>query len=384
MGGCENIWRGGRFLGIHVGHLYEWSNLCVPLPLSIPLVRVFLSNLPPILIDYLSKQPRIDNMLLHKRKPEIHGRVYVEKLEAFEKFINDPDPVESTSRSSIRRHTGAHRLNASSSSAEENTRRQMRENHAFLEREIREKELRSLEKTRDIVERSVHSEAERKEKRLQKNLSSIEETKRMLDTIDHELKINDETNHNNNRRQFEDWNLNVHGKIQTKILEQLDQIDTKTLNKKKCEDYQTFIDISNRKPAIFRDIIIESEYDPLEPNRHALRAKTGSLKDPTLMLLKKTQDEAGMLGDGRRQKAFKITSKQKDGLLPAEVWASGKIEGTPHGRFMKMMNVKPKNTPTMKSNWALDDYNFPRGKAVVDAEMPKGKRPYPKNVDWHD
>ena len=57
-------------------------------------------------------------------------------------------------------------------------------------------------------------------------------------------------------------------------------------------------------------------------------------------------------------------------------------EGTSHGRFMKMMNVKPKNTPTMKSNFIIDDYNYPKGKAAVDSEMPKGKRPYPKNIDW--
>lgn len=321
-------------------------------------------------------------MSRYGRQPEAQGKVYIEKLETFEKFINDPDPVEQTStRSSTRKSTGGQRLKSSSFSKDE-AERQARENRAILEREVREREIRSLEKTREIVARSVRAEAERREKRLLANLSHINDTKRMLDTIDHELKINDETNRNNNRRQFEEWNLNVHGKIQAKILEQIDTIDSKSLNKKKCQDYQTFIDITKRKPAIFRDIIIESEYDPLEPNRHSIKAKTGNLKDPTLMLLKKNQDEAGMLGNNARGKPFRITSRTKGGLLPAECWASGKIEGTPHGRFMKMMNVKPKNTPTMKSNWAIDDYNFPRGKAVVDAEMPKGKRPYPKNVDW--
>jgi Zn-dependent peptidase ImmA (M78 family) len=36
-------------------------------------------------------------------------------------------------------------------------------------------------------------------------------------------------------------------------------MDAKELNRKKNEDYEKFLSITNRKPAIFRDIIIESE-----------------------------------------------------------------------------------------------------------------------------
>ena len=43
------------------------------------------------------------------------------------------------------------------------------------------------------------------------------------------------------------------------IAKQIDSMDSKTLNKKKNDDYEKFLDISNRKACIFRDIIIESE-----------------------------------------------------------------------------------------------------------------------------
>ena len=201
--------------------------------------------------------------------------------------------------------------------------------------------------------------------------------------MDRDLKINDETSRNNNRRQFEEWNVQVHGKIQMKIGQRIDAIDSKTLNKQKNDDYQQFIDISNKKPAIFRDIIIESEYDPLEPNRRSIKAKTGTLKDPTLMLLRKAEEEARMLHDDHADKTLKIAHPNATkATLPVELWASGKIEGTPHGRFMKMMNTKPKNTPTMKSSLNFDDYNFARGKDAIDIEMPKGKRSCPAGVDW--
>ena len=43
------------------------------------------------------------------------------------------------------------------------------------------------------------------------------------------------------------------------ISKQVNLIDSKRLNKKNNEDYSKFLEISNRKTAIFRDIIIESE-----------------------------------------------------------------------------------------------------------------------------
>lgn len=47
--------------------------------------------------------------------------------------------------------------------------------------------------------------------------------------------------------------------LQMNISTQINQMDSKELNKKKNEDYAKFLEITNRKTAIFRDIIIESE-----------------------------------------------------------------------------------------------------------------------------
>lgn len=246
--------------------------------------------------------------------------------------------------------------------------------------ELRLREERSAQKTREVIEKSVRRTAEKKAIIFMKNVAEIEEAKSYLDSVDQYLKMNAETNFNNSRRQFEEWNTQVHGKIQMKITKQLNAIDSKALNKKKNDDYGKFLDISNRKPAIFRDIIIESEYDPLEPNRHAIKAKTARLKDPTLMLLRKNVDEAAMLDDSSTR-SIGINARTK-ATLPVELWASGKIEGTPHGRFMKMMNTKEKLTDTMTSKVFFDDYNFKKGKEVVDAEMPKGKRAYPVGLGW--
>ena len=57
--------------------------------------------------------------------------------------------------------------------------------------------------------------------------------------------------------------------------------------------------------------------------------------------------------------------------LPVEQWASGKIEGTPHGRFNKMMGNNPRvytefeeaNLDKLsKSHIVFDHYNYSIGK----------------------
>lgn len=179
------------------------------------------------------------------------------------------------------------------------------------------------------------------------------------------------------RRQWEDWNTNVHGEIQKRISKKVNSIDSKELNRRKNDDYDKFIEITNRKPAIFRDIIIESEYDPLEPNRRAIVAKTGVLKDPTLMQLRKMEEEAAMI-PGMAKTARKTGGKD---TLPVALWATGKIEGTPHGRFSKMMGSGGgKGNPTSKSSVVFDDFKYPTGPASLDSELPLGKRIFPTRI----
>jgi hypothetical protein len=52
------------------------------------------------------------------------------------------------------------------------------------------------------------------------------------------------------------------------------------ISRRRRNDFQEFLDTTNKKGAIFRDIIIESEYDPLRANRQAIRIRVPKLNDP--------------------------------------------------------------------------------------------------------
>jgi hypothetical protein len=250
-----------------------------------------------------------------------------------------------------------------------------------LENHIEEANRLDIE-MKKAVERSIKTGRMKIEKRFNHNFEDIVTAMDLLDTIDQDLELQREAQRNKCRRQFEEWEKNVYGRIQGGIAEQLATRSGRSLNRQRNADYSKFLDITNRKAAIFRDTIIESEYDPLEPNRRSIKVVPGRLKDPTLMILHKQEEESGMLGDDAKRPTAGLgrgEGKQRScrDTLDVSLWAAGQIEATPYGTFSKMMGSdvnKPRVNSTSVSKIQFDHFNFPRGKAAMDAEMPKGKR----------
>lgn len=225
----------------------------------------------------------------------------------------------------------------------------------------------------------IEKKRERREALFPVLLANVEKSKAFLSTVEKEMDLAEEAKRNKVRRQFEEWNTQVHGTITQRIAKQIDAMDRKALNRRKNDDYEAFLQVTNRKPAIFRDIIIESEYDPLEPNRHALKARTGRLVDPVKLGLQKASREANMLGGPVRKEVLGKNT------LAVEQWAAGKIEATPYGTFAKMMSDKGAQqstgqSATMKSSIHFDHFAYPRTNAAADQEMPKGKRIFPSVI----
>jgi hypothetical protein len=229
-----------------------------------------------------------------------------------------------------------------------------------------------------LLERNRIQLQSKKDKNFVDLQNSMKESLDFLDNVDRELSLVNETRRTKSRRQFEEWNKSVHGKIQEKVLAKVNAISARELHRRKLESYDKFLSITNRKPAIFRDIIIESEYDPLEINKLSINAKTGKLKDPLNIDRQKAESEMAMVGLSIHDD-YNTTDR-----LPVPLWAKGKIESTPYGMFASMMNEdegegrgdkKPAvvKRPKGASNVVFDDFNYPIGKHAVDLEMPPPK-----------
>ena len=242
---------------------------------------------------------------------------------------------------------------------------------------------KAVENQRRVKEAIMVSELKR-ETGFQNHFGSITAGRRLEAEIKARQDLEDEAERNKKVRQYEEWNLNVYGKIQDRVGSKLDNMTYDELNHRKNAEFQKFLDTTNSKGAIFRDIIIESEYDPLEPNRRCIKVPTKDLRDPCRRVLDKALDERVDLS--RHELDQMRQAKQRE-ILDIEEWATGKIEATPHGFFAKMMNAKnaTANTAgsvttnsTFKSNIPFDHYNVSTAKEVTDAEFPKGKRTRPQ------
>ena len=266
-------------------------------------------------------------------------------------------------------------------------------------RRVAEQEARTQQ--RYEIARRRHEEHRREnEKRVQERLAenarrreaaflglyeSVRAGHDLADRVEREMQLKDQNELNKARRKFEDWNENVHGRIQKDIAAKLSARSYRDINEARREDFQRFLDITNRKGALFRDIIIPHEYDPLAPNRRCIRARPGGMSDPMKRALERRREEGRMLAGTADEAPLGRTSD-----LPLEHWASGKIEATPHGFFARVMDRAPKGSErgsalsTSTSRIVFDHYDVATGKAAADAEFPRGKRTRPQTCSSPD
>jgi hypothetical protein len=296
------------------------------------------------------------------------GQVFVEKANRLEEMLDDDRPTHSRSSA------GSRGRRVRNPEHEERTEKKEGINKLKARELLSASYVKTAQETQRNIEKSIKRTKEQKAQKFLDLDQDIEQCLDFLDVVDKNISLHEEAELNKVKRQFGEWNTNVHGRIQDQISCKLNSKDYKKMLKEKNADYQKFLDITNKKSAIFRDIIIESEYDPLEPNRRAIKASTGKLKDPTLHILQKTVDEMVMLDPDYGKSGVNRGGKY---TLPTEMWAAGKIEATPHGRFGKMMasaNNEEKRKRAPRSKVVFDEYQYPQGKAITDSEMPRGKR----------
>ena len=123
------------------------------------------------------------------------------------------------------------------------------------------------------------------------------------------------------------------------------QLNKKThgqVNKFHREEYQKFLETAGKKGALFRDIIIESEYDPMTINRECIKYKLGKVNDPTRCMLEKREEELRMINPDAS-----IKSCSGRDTLDVMQWGTGKVESTPHGYFARLMSAES-NVPASR------------------------------------
>ncbi|RHY30192.1 hypothetical protein DYB32_004553 [Aphanomyces invadans] len=200
-----------------------------------------------------------------------------------------------------------------------------------------------------------------------------QEGKSLAQELEERLLIKEETAKRQKQRLYEEWSEKVYNKINGPINER----DSKALNLHKQEAYQHFLDTANKKGCLFRDIIIESEYDPLHENKaiqHCTR-----VDDPCCRVIKHREEEVWLkvLDDSMEPHGNGVTLVLgRCDNLDTKLWASGIFEATPYGYFNKMMasTISAESSKTYESRVKFDHYDIEKGVGTLNKEFPKGKQ----------
>merc|ERR1712046_497702 len=182
-------------------------------------------------------------------------------------------------------------------------------------------------------------------------------------------------------------------KIEGQISDRVGAITSEELNQRLCQQMDNYVEATNDK-TLFRDIIIESEYNPFESKRDVIKvdaeprsdARWDGIKDPLDEQIEKVMEIH------HKKSAAEMPIKGKNPgkpTLPLAEWATGVIEDTPHGFAAQLfektiaesnMTFEQKQARTRRNISVvgkMTHYNYAKGKEAVMAEYPKGKKCFP-------
>jgi|TARA_B110000208_G_scaffold159464_1_gene194118 hypothetical protein len=223
-------------------------------------------------------------------------------------------------------------------------------------------------------------EAERK---LQADLAALTKGGELVAQMDRMLELQQEKELQKSAQMYSTWQRQVYFPVQDAIIDQLDKIDPRELNERKCGAYQGYLDAANSKNGggLYLDTIVESDYNPLATRQeHTLRTYV-AVRDPLKRILTKDREEKTLLAGGARMHS---RARQRE-VLDIRVWHEGKIQATPHGHFADFVAVKAENVhdalarEMQKSSVQQDHFNVRVGHLSSFGEQLPGKRMYPES-----
>ncbi|KAJ4460505.1 hypothetical protein PAPYR_3120 [Paratrimastix pyriformis] len=274
------------------------------------------------------------------------------------------------------------------------------------------------------TQRRLAEERQKKEENFQRTFARLQsEQRHFLPKIQRFFAERDNADQEKREALYQEWCTDVFTPIQARVQQQLESTDPEELNARKRQLFDAFLEATNRKEGLFRDIIIEQDYDPLawkqgtirypqlSPERDPLKremckkvveerlvstgppAPSASASPPqspaqaatlggTTRSLRATATPASPIGTST---AGRLSSSQVLGplasrsrsTLDTQLW--DRLECTPYYDRIsdEAKRVDPNSSKKFVSQVNFDHYAFPRSKDAADLECAKGKKVYP-------
>ena len=146
--------------------------------------------------------------------------------------------------------------------------------------------------------RSKPTQQQDEDRRMERPLSTSKRSKDSSRT-DRSLRLHDIAKFRQKQVLLKEWTEKVYNVIQAQIDEQLRALPAEAISERRRKLLEDYIRVSNKKRyGLYRDIIIESEYDPMVAHRTLLRYQMHDQQDPLKIELPDPTARAGRARKG--------------------------------------------------------------------------------------
>ncbi|CCI41957.1 unnamed protein product [Albugo candida] len=227
------------------------------------------------------------------------------------------------------------------------------------------------------VVQSILRQKQKREAKCQQLWREAEEGKILADKVHEEIATQERMRNLRMQKMYDEWNCKVYHRLNDSIVRQVEALDGSQLNKERNKAYGKFLSVNDRKGGLFRDIINENEYNPLQDVKYLTSCV--KLDDPVKRILSRRQNEIAEVEDCDTNSSSGFSEMKKHDLgrndnLDVRMYAKGRLESTPYGYFNDEGGGRFENSKTTESRVHFDHYNFEKGEAIVSKEFSKGRR----------
>lgn len=283
------------------------------------------------------------------------------------------------------------------------TERALRQREAFVEKQkTREDEVRNrLNQSMRATQRAAADRAVAKDREFEARSAKFAvDNHVIIQELAGVVNENDVWRQRRKERLFQEWTESVFNVVQVHISETINSLSHLDVASRRREMFQAFLDESNRKKGgLFRDIIIESDYDPLadqrsaalkykpvsnadDPCKNRFTRELADVETKTLLQTMNALSHGPLPGASTAEKGSGMMAKAipREAGLPVTMW--DKIDVTPYGRYGDEPRTTIAKPGFLKSTVKMDHYDVPVGtegrKLLVQEQNHKGKRTYPE------
>lgn len=225
---------------------------------------------------------------------------------------------------------------------------------------------------------------EAKERRFQRMLDELDAGQAIKDETTEYLELRDQANKRSKQQLYKDWCKSVYNPLQRDIKQALDSVPCSEIENRRREAFAEYIDTVNRKEGVFRDIIIETDYNPLKNRGKYLKYDRSKYDrvDPLHKDVTQIDQEAALIY-ALDPTATRIEPKAKD-TLDILLW--DKLDCTPFARYgtgeteVRHKKVVPGATEFNGATIELSHYKISKDPVLMKSQyFPGGKLIPPHN-----